>query len=148
MKTAEPILRVEDASKRFGGVQALSAVGFDLRPGETLGHYRSQWIRQNHLDKRAHRLCKGGCGPGDLPGPRISPSLAPHKIAGMGMARTFQTVRPFASLPAYKNLVVPLFSKRARRYQSRVPTRRVRRPQPRGPASFSKQSAWPFDRET
>ena len=40
---------------------------------------------------------------------------APHKIADMGVTRTFQVMRPFYTLPAYKNLVIPLFSPRARR---------------------------------
>ena len=39
----------------------------------------------------------------------------PHKIADMGVTRTFQIMRPYYSLPAYKNLVIPLFSPRARR---------------------------------
>ncbi|MBV1751647.1 MAG: ATP-binding cassette domain-containing protein, partial [Desulfarculus sp.] len=40
---------------------------------------------------------------------------APHKIADRGLTRTFQVMRPYYSLPAYKNLIVPLFSPRARR---------------------------------
>jgi branched-chain amino acid transport system ATP-binding protein len=39
----------------------------------------------------------------------------PHKIADMGVTRTFQIMRPYYSLPAYKNLVIPLFSPRAKR---------------------------------
>jgi branched-chain amino acid transport system ATP-binding protein len=38
-----------------------------------------------------------------------------HKIADMGLTRTFQIMRPYYSLPAYKNLVIPLFSPRAKR---------------------------------
>jgi branched-chain amino acid transport system ATP-binding protein len=41
--------------------------------------------------------------------------LPPHRIADMGVTRTFQIMRPYYSLPAYKNLVIPLFSPRARR---------------------------------
>ncbi|HKI48848.1 MAG TPA: ATP-binding cassette domain-containing protein, partial [Desulfobacteria bacterium] len=40
---------------------------------------------------------------------------AAHKIADMGVTRTFQIMRPYYSLPAYKNLVIPLFSPRAKR---------------------------------
>jgi len=39
----------------------------------------------------------------------------PHKIADMGITRTFQVMRPYYSLPVYKNLIVPLFSPRAKR---------------------------------
>ncbi|UCG99732.1 MAG: ABC transporter ATP-binding protein, partial [Deltaproteobacteria bacterium] len=40
---------------------------------------------------------------------------APHKIAAMGVTRTFQIMRPYYTLPAYKNLIVPLYSPRARK---------------------------------
>ena len=40
--------------------------------------------------------------------------LAPHKITHLGLTRTFQVMRPYHSLPAYKNLVVPLNSPRVR----------------------------------
>jgi ABC-type branched-subunit amino acid transport system ATPase component len=36
----------------------------------------------------------------------------PYRIARLGIARTFQMVRPFAELPAFKNLIIPLFSPR------------------------------------
>jgi len=39
----------------------------------------------------------------------------PHKIADIGIARTFQIMRPYHSLPAYKNLIIPLWSPRARK---------------------------------
>jgi ABC-type branched-subunit amino acid transport system ATPase component len=39
----------------------------------------------------------------------------PHRIAQLGLSRTFQMARPFYHLPAYKNLVIPLFSPRVRR---------------------------------
>ena len=39
----------------------------------------------------------------------------PHKIADAGLARTFQVMRPYPTLPAYKNIIPPLYSPRARR---------------------------------
>jgi branched-chain amino acid transport system ATP-binding protein len=38
-----------------------------------------------------------------------------HYIADQGLTRTFQVMQPYYSLPAFKNLIVPLFSPRARR---------------------------------
>lgn len=40
---------------------------------------------------------------------------APHKITNLGIARTFQMVKPFYQLPAYKNLIIPLYSPRVKR---------------------------------
>ena len=42
-------------------------------------------------------------------------ALPPHRIAQAGVSRTFQAMRPFARLPAWRNLVVALSSPRARR---------------------------------
>jgi ABC-type branched-subunit amino acid transport system ATPase component len=39
----------------------------------------------------------------------------PYKIAEMGMARTFQMVKPFYQLPAFKNLIIPLYSSRVKK---------------------------------
>jgi len=39
----------------------------------------------------------------------------PFKIANLGLVRTFQVMRPYHSLPAYKNLIVPLNSPRVKR---------------------------------
>ncbi len=42
--------------------------------------------------------------------------LPAHKIARLGVTRTFQIMRPYYTLPAYKNLIVPLWSPRAKRH--------------------------------
>jgi ABC-type branched-subunit amino acid transport system ATPase component len=39
----------------------------------------------------------------------------PHKIIRLGIARTFQMVKPFYKLPAFKNVIVPLYSPRVKR---------------------------------
>jgi len=47
-----------------------------------------------------------------LAGGKKLTGLAPHRIAGLGIVRTFQIPRPYHSLSAVKNLVVPLYSSR------------------------------------
>jgi len=39
----------------------------------------------------------------------------PYKIAALGIARTFQMVKPFYQLPAFKNLIIPLYSTRVKK---------------------------------
>jgi len=39
---------------------------------------------------------------------------APHRIVRLGIARTFQMVKPFYQLPAYKNMIIPLYSPRVK----------------------------------
>ena len=39
----------------------------------------------------------------------------PYKIVRLGIARTFQMVKPFYQLPAYKNMIIPLYSPRVKK---------------------------------
>jgi len=110
----EPLLEVREISKSFGGIQALAEVSFQIFPGDIFGiigpngsgkttmvNCITGFIRVNS----GHVLFKG----------RDITNRPPHKIADLGVTRTFQIMRPYYSLPAYKNLVIPLFSPRARR---------------------------------
>jgi ABC-type branched-subunit amino acid transport system ATPase component len=47
-------------------------------------------------------------------GRRIT-GVAPYAIVGLGIARTFQMVKPFYRLPAYKNMIIPLYSPRVKK---------------------------------
>jgi branched-chain amino acid transport system ATP-binding protein len=109
-----PILQVQDVTKAFGGILALSRVTFDLHEGEILGI-----IGPNGSGKTTLINCITGfinltAGKVFFRGKDITGKAA-HKIADMGITRTFQIMRPYYSLPAYKNLVIPLFSPRAKR---------------------------------
>ena len=109
-----PILQVRQVTKKFGGIFALNDVSFDLHQGEILGI-----IGPNGSGKTTMVNCITGfieltAGEVLYRGRVISGKPA-HKIADMGVTRTFQIMRPYYSLPAYKNLVIPLFSPRAKR---------------------------------
>ena len=111
---AAPILEVRELSKNFGGVQAISDLSFELAEGELLG-----LIGPNGSGKTtAVNLITGFVKPtkGDVfyRGRRIT-GVAPYAIVGMGIARTFQMVRPFYQLPAYKNMIIPLYSPRVKK---------------------------------
>ena len=110
----EPILRVENAAKAFGGVQALARVSFDLYPGEIFGIIGPNGSGKTTLVNCITSFIKVDSGRISFKGRDIT-NLPAHKVADMGVTRTFQIMRPYYSLPAYKNLVVPLFSPRARR---------------------------------
>ena len=109
-----PLLQVRQVTKKFGGIFALNDVSFDLHQGEILGI-----IGPNGSGKTTMVNCITGfieltAGEVLYRGRVISGKPA-HKIADMGVTRTFQIMRPYYSLPAYKNLVIPLFSPRAKR---------------------------------
>jgi len=111
---AAPILEVRELYKNFGGVQAISDLSFELAEGELLG-----LIGPNGSGKTtAVNLITGFVKPtkGDVffRGRRIT-GVAPYAIVGLGIARTFQMVKPFYRLPAYKNMIIPLYSPRVKK---------------------------------
>jgi ABC-type branched-subunit amino acid transport system ATPase component len=111
---AAPILEVRELYKNFGGIQAISDLSFALAEGELLG-----LIGPNGSGKTtAVNLITGFVKPtkGDVffRGRRIT-GVAPYAIVGLGIARTFQMVKPFYRLPAYKNMIIPLYSPRVKK---------------------------------
>jgi len=107
------LLAVSGLSKSFGGVRAVSGVTFELRQGELLGIIGPNGSGKTTLVNLITGFLKPGTGRVNYRGRDIT-RLAPYKIVGLGIARTFQMVRPFYQLPAYKNLVVPLYSPRVK----------------------------------
>ena len=106
-----PILQVNDLSKSFGGVRALRQVSFDLMPGELLGVIGPNGSGKTTLVNLITRFVKPTSGTVTFKGKKIS-HLPPYKIVRLGIARTFQMVKPFYQLPAYKNMIIPLCSPR------------------------------------
>jgi ABC-type branched-subunit amino acid transport system ATPase component len=110
MSTA-PLLEVVDLTKFFGGVQALRQVSFDLMPGELLGVIGPNGSGKTTLVNLITRFVKPSSGQVRFKGKKIS-DLPPYKIVRQGIARTFQMVKPFYQLPAFKNMIIPLYSPR------------------------------------
>jgi branched-chain amino acid transport system ATP-binding protein len=110
----KPLLNVKDVSKSFGGVQALSHVDFQVHEGEIFGIIGPNGSGKTTLINCITGFIKMDSGKVVFRDKDIS-GRAPHKIADLGLTRTFQVMRPYYSLPAYKNLIVPLFSPRSRR---------------------------------
>ena len=112
--TSEPILKVEEVTKTFGGIIALNRVSFNVHEGEILGIIGPNGSGKTTVVNCITGFIKASSGRFFFRGKDIT-GKAPHKIADMGVTRTFQVMRPFYTLPAYKNLVIPLFSPRAKR---------------------------------
>ncbi len=110
----KPILRVQEVTKTFGGITALKQVSFDVHEGEILGIIGPNGSGKTTVVNCVTGFIKKTSGRVYFREKDIS-TKPPHKIADMGIARTFQIMRPYYSLPAFKNLVIPLFSPRAKR---------------------------------
>jgi branched-chain amino acid transport system ATP-binding protein len=112
--TDEPILKVQEVTKSFGGILALSQVSLDVSEGEIVGIIGPNGSGKTTLINCITGFIKMTSGRVLFRGRNITGKPA-HKIADMGVTRTFQIMRPYYSLPSYKNLVIPLFSPRAKR---------------------------------
>ena len=109
-----PILQVNQITKKFGGIFALNDVSFELNEGEILGIIGPNGSGKTTLVNCITGFIELTAGEVFFRG-RVISGKAAHKIADMGVTRTFQIMRPYYSLPAFKNLVIPLFSPRAKR---------------------------------
>ena len=104
---SEPLLQVAGVTKRFGGFTALDQVDLVVAPGERLG-----LIGPNGSGKSTLVNCIAGTLRND--GGRIHfkgrdmAGDAAFKRVHLGVARTFQIPRPFASMSVIDNLRIPL----------------------------------------
>ena len=111
----EALIRVRNVSKTFGGVKALNDVSFDLLEGEVMGVIGPNGSGKTTLVNTITGFQKPDSGEVFFKDIKLT-GLPTWKIADLGVTRTFQIVRPYLSLRAFKNLIVPLWSSRARRF--------------------------------
>jgi branched-chain amino acid transport system ATP-binding protein len=110
----EPVLKVSHLKKSFGGVLAVYDVSFELERGEFLGIIGPNGSGKTTLVNLITGFVKPDSGQILFRGRNITGRM-PYTIAGLGISRTFQMVRLFYNLPAYKNLIIPLCSSRFKR---------------------------------
>jgi branched-chain amino acid transport system ATP-binding protein len=103
--TADIVLNVTGASKRFGGVQALSDVGITIRRGEVVGLIGPNGAGKTTFFNVITGLYTPDAGSFELGGKPYKPS-AVHEVAKAGIARTFQNIRLFPEMTAIENVMV------------------------------------------
>jgi branched-chain amino acid transport system ATP-binding protein len=108
------LLEVENLTKRFGGITAVSNVTFHVDEGEIVGIIGPNGAGKTTLFNLITGYLKADSGKVKLRGEDII-GLQPHQIANKGLARTFQIVRPFRHLPTIANIIVALNSSRGKR---------------------------------
>jgi branched-chain amino acid transport system ATP-binding protein len=110
-----PLIKVRNIKKSFGGVVAVNDLTFDLMEGEVLGLIGPNGAGKTTIVNTITGFTRPDAGEVLYKEKKLS-GQPPHKIAELGVTRTFQIVRPYPSLRAYKSLIVPLWSQRARRF--------------------------------
>jgi branched-chain amino acid transport system ATP-binding protein len=96
---------LRSVTKRFGGVAAVDGVTLDVAQGDIVGI-----IGPNGAGKTTLLNCVSGVhrpDSGDIrwQGASIT-GMAPHRIARLGIGRTFQIVKPFGSMTVRENAAV------------------------------------------
>lgn len=102
----ETILRTERLSKHFGGVAAVTEVDFSMMAGEVLCLIGPNGSGKTTLFNLISGLVRPSSGAVFFSGSAIQ-TLPPHRIARLGLGRTFQNARLFPSLSLLENLLVP-----------------------------------------
>jgi branched-chain amino acid transport system ATP-binding protein len=103
-----PILEGKGVTKYFGGLAAVSNVDFHVEQGEVLGLIGPNGAGKTTLFNLISAALSPKSGRISFKGEDIT-GLKPHKICRMGVARTFQSVKVFANMPALDNVVLGSF---------------------------------------
>jgi branched-chain amino acid transport system ATP-binding protein len=98
-------LRVESISLAFGGLQVLHEVSFAPRPGELFALVGPNGAGKTSVLNCICGLYRPASGAIRLDG-RVISGERPHRIARLGVARTFQHGELFAHLSVIENLLV------------------------------------------
>ena len=99
------LLSVKNLDKRFGGLHAVKDVSLDVQKGDILGILGPNGAGKTTLYNLLTGFIKADNGEVLLEGQPLL-GLPPHKVVGLGVARTFQLCRPFVGLSVLENVMV------------------------------------------
>jgi len=97
------LLSVKNVGKSFGGLNALHDVSFDVRKGEIVGIMGANGAGKTTLFSLIAGHERPSAGDIVLAGRNLQ-GLRPHRVCRLGIARTFQIVRPFGGLTVEANV--------------------------------------------
>jgi branched-chain amino acid transport system ATP-binding protein len=118
------LLSVAGLSKRFGGVAANRDVSFEVAPGELVGVIGPNGAGKSTLFDLITGFTPPDAGEVRFDGRRIT-GLRPDEISRLGVARTFQKLRPFGEMTVLDNVMVGAFQKTADVEAARETARRT-----------------------
>ena len=101
---AEPILQVKDVSLRFGGVQALSEVSFDVRRGEVRAIIGPNGAGKSSMLNVINGFYHPQDGTITFKGVTRR-RMRTHEAAAQGIARTFQNIALFKGMSTLDNIM-------------------------------------------
>ncbi|OGA41491.1 MAG: high-affinity branched-chain amino acid ABC transporter ATP-binding protein LivG [Betaproteobacteria bacterium RIFCSPLOWO2_12_FULL_68_19] len=102
---SQPLLRVQDVAVHFGGIVALDGVSFDVAPGQIVGLIGPNGAGKTTLFNCVSRLYECDRGEIDFDG-RALLSVPRHRVAALGIGRTFQNLALFRTMSVLDNVMV------------------------------------------
>ena len=108
-----PLLSVEEVRVEFGGIVALSDLTFTIDEGEICALIGPNGAGKTTLFNCVSRLYECSAGRIIFDGNNLL-KLPPHRVAELGIARTFQNLALFPALSVVENVMVGAHSRRGR----------------------------------
>ena len=112
MSLGPPLLEVENLTKRFGGLTAISNVSFRIDKGQVVGLIGPNGAGKTTLLRLITGILRPDSGKVRFKGKDITRAKT-WDIVNRGIAGTFQVTRPFRRLPIIANVMVASLSPRA-----------------------------------
>ena len=112
---ADVLLRAQSLSVRFGGLLAVNEVSFDVRRGEVFTLIGPNGAGKTTVFNLISRIYAPTSGSIAYAGPAGTVTLTeqpPHRVAGLGIARTFQNIELFEHASVLHNLLIGRHTRR------------------------------------
>jgi branched-chain amino acid transport system ATP-binding protein len=106
------LLEVRGLAKRFGGLQAVNALSFAVDEGEVVGLIGPNGAGKTTVFGLVSGFLEPDAGDITFRGRTIR-GLKPHAVNALGMARTFQIMRPFPRLSVIRNVMIGALGRHA-----------------------------------
>ena len=107
---AQPMLKVDNLTKKFGNLVAVCDVSLEIFPGEIVGLIGPNGAGKTTLFNAITGLYKPEAGRVTYKGTNIT-GLLPHKICQLGMSRTFQVTRAFVHMTVEDTIRVGAYNR-------------------------------------
>ncbi len=151
--SSKPLLAVQELTRAFGGLVAVRDVSFDVYPGEVYGLIGPNGAGKTTVINMLSGLLPPTGGTITFRGQRID-RMPAHRIAALGLSRTYQNIRLFGAMSVLQNVVVGqharmraslaerlVFSPRVRREEEAARRRALTLLEEAGLASLASQPA-------
>ena len=102
---SEPLLQIRNLSVQFGGLRAVNDVSFDVMKGEVFTLIGPNGAGKTTVFNLISRIYAATYGDIVFEGRSIA-RVAPHRVAALGIARTFQNIELFENASVLQNLLI------------------------------------------